>query len=89
MPKIRRYDIVFARSARKELEGLPMPVAQRVLSKIETLAREPRPRGSVQLQGSKGLFRVRVGEYRILYEIDDVDTIVDIIAIRHRKDAYS
>jgi mRNA interferase RelE/StbE len=82
------YTIVFARSAREELEDLPESVALRVLARIETLAEDPRPRGCRKLAGSKDLWRIRVGDYRVLYAIDDPGRLVDIIAVRHRKDAY-
>jgi mRNA interferase RelE/StbE len=82
------YTIVFARSARKELEGLPESTALRILARIEALAGEPRPRGCCKLTGSDDLWRIRVGDYRVLYAIDDTERLVDIIAVRHRKDAY-
>jgi len=82
------YTIVFARSAREELEDLPSSVALRVLARIEALAREPRPRGCCKLSGSENVWRIRIGDYRVLYAIDDPGRLVDIIAVRHRKDAY-
>jgi mRNA interferase RelE/StbE len=82
------YRIVFTRSARKELEALPRTVASRVLSRVEALASAPRPAGSRKLVGTENLWRIRVGSYRVLYAIDDRQLLVDIIAIRHRSDAY-
>lgn len=83
-----RYQILFARSARKELEGLPSVSASRALDKIERLAMTPRPAGSRKLVGSGNLWRLRVGDYRIIYAIDDSKRMVDVTAIRHRSDAY-
>jgi mRNA interferase RelE/StbE len=83
------YLIVFARSARKELEALPNAIALRVLARIELLATEPRPRGCRKLSGSDDYWRIRVGDYRILYSIDDSELLIDVAAVRHRKDAYS
>jgi mRNA interferase RelE/StbE len=83
-----KYSILFARSARKELEALPPPIAVRVLQRIENLEREPRARGSKKLEGSVDLWRVRVGDYRIVYSVNDSKQIVDVIAVRHRRDAY-
>ena len=74
--------------AREELEDLPESVVLRVLARIEALATEPRPRGCCKLAGSESLWRIRVGNYRVLYAIDDPERLVDIIAVRHRKDAY-
>lgn len=82
------YTINFARSAREELEDLPESVALRVLGRIEALAREPRPRGCCKLAGSESLWRIRVGDFRELYAIDDPDRLIDVVAVRHRKDAY-
>ena len=82
------YAIVFARSARKELEALDEPLATRVLRRIEKLADDPRPGGVRKLRGASGLWRFRVGDYRVLYAIHDDRTLVDVIAIRHRSDAY-
>jgi mRNA interferase RelE/StbE len=82
------YQVIFARSARQELEELPRRVAERILARIETLAENPRPHGCRKLQGSSQLWRIRVGEYRVIYAIDDNKQTVDIIVIRHRSEAY-
>jgi mRNA interferase RelE/StbE len=82
------YKVTFARSARKELQTLPIDVAERVLDKIEALEANARPAGSKKLSGAKDLWRLRVGDYRVIYKIDDKDRIVDIAIIRHRKDVY-
>ena len=82
------YAITFARSARKELEAPSRPLVARVLNRIESLGRDPRPTGSRKLNGQGSLWRIRVGDYRIIYEIDDSRQTVDISAIRHRSDAY-
>lgn len=85
---MRDYDIRFARSARKELERLDSHLVDRLFSRIEALARNPRPTGCRKLRGMQNLWRIRVGEYRIVYEILDGSRLIDIVAIRHRKDAY-
>jgi mRNA interferase RelE/StbE len=82
------YKVTFARSARKELQTLPIDVAERVLEKIETLALNARPAGSKKLSGAKDLWRLRVGDYRVVYKIDDNSRIIDIAIIRHRKAVY-
>lgn len=81
------YAIVFARSARKEIESLAASIQARTLARIEALGNEPRPRGCRKLVGSADLWRLRVGEYRVAYSIDDIRRVVDIIPVRHRKDA--
>jgi mRNA interferase RelE/StbE len=82
------YRITFARSARRELESLDPPVARRVLAAIERLQANPRPRGCVKLAGSRNDWRIRVGDWRVIYSIDDSAETVDVSAIRHRSDAY-
>ena len=82
------YRITFARSARKELERLSADLAERVLQKIETPAENPRPSGVSKLKGQKSLWRLRVGDYRVVYGIDDVSKLVDISIVRHRRDVY-
>jgi mRNA interferase RelE/StbE len=82
------YSVVFARSARKELERLGQPQLTRIFGRIEALARTPRPEGCRKLQGASNLWRIRAGDYRVLYAVDDAQKVVDIIAVRHRSDAY-
>lgn len=82
------YNITFAKSAVKELESFNKIDIERIVYKIELLAINPRPNGCKKLQGSNKLWRIRSGDYRILYSIIDDNYIVDIIAIKHRKDVY-
>lgn len=82
------YSISFARSARKELEALPAKLVQRIFPTIEALTKEPRPKGCRKLTTEKRLWRIRVGEYRVIYAIDDDKDSIDIIAVRHRSKAY-
>ena len=83
------YTVTFARSARKELEKLDAFVSRRILPRIESLQQTARPQGCRKLRGAKDLWRIRIGDYRVIYTIDDRNKIVDINAVRHRKDAYS
>lgn len=82
------YAITFARSARKELESLDASVVNRIFPRIEALAKEPRPRGCRKLHGEESLWRIRVGNYRVVYAIYDEDQVVDVIAVGHRSKAY-
>jgi mRNA interferase RelE/StbE len=82
------YSISFARSARKELERFPGALADRILTKIETLAKNPRPAGVIKLQGQTNLWRMRVGDYRVVYSIEDDAVKIEILIIRHRRDVY-
>ena len=82
------YSITFARSACKELDDLDVTVINRVFPKIEALANNPRPPDCRKLRGEKNLWRLRIGDYRIIYSIDDANRLVDIIVVRHRSKAY-
>ncbi len=82
------HEVRIGRSAAKELESLPDHVIDRVAAKIDSLSKQPRPSGCKKLQGADDLWRVRVGDYRIIYVIDDTQSIVEIRVVRHRKDAY-
>ncbi len=82
------YLIVFARSARKELEDLPQGVKIRILNRIERLSKSPRPADVRKLVGSECLWRLRIGDYRVIYGVYDERKLVDIVHIRHRRDAY-
>ncbi|MBI2217159.1 MAG: type II toxin-antitoxin system RelE/ParE family toxin [Candidatus Rokubacteria bacterium] len=80
--------MTFARSARRQLEALEARLVARVWARIQRLADQPRPPGCRKLEGEEGLWRIRVGVYRVLYEIRDETRVVDIVAVRHRRDAY-
>ena len=82
------YQITVARSARKELEKLQTNTAERIVNAIAFLASEPRPPGAVKLQGQRSLWRIRVGDYRVVYAIDDASKTVDVSIVRHRRDVY-
>ena len=82
------YEVTFARSARKELERLNRPLGSRIFRRIELLRSNPRPAGCRKLEGAEDLWRIRIGDYRIIYSVDDSRRIVDVSAVRHRSDAY-
>ena len=82
------YAVSFARSARKQLQVLDRALALRIVGRVESLAVMPRPVGCVKLEGGVGLWRIRVVDYRVIYEIDDDHRRIDVSAVRHRRDAY-
>ena len=82
------FQITFARSARKELEQLDAWQVERIFPRIEALSLNPRPVGCAKLHGADKLWRIRVGDYRVLYSIDDRAMTIDIVAVAHRKDVY-
>lgn len=85
---MKSYSINFSKSAVGEIESLDNQIVERLWKRIELLIHNPRPSGCKKLQGTNNIWRIRVGDYRILYSISDIDMNVDIIAVKHRKDAY-
>jgi mRNA interferase RelE/StbE len=82
------YTITFSRTARKELEAISAALVRRIFPKIEMLAREPRPAGCRKLVGEDDVWRIRVGDYRVIYSINDEKKMLDVVAVRHRSKAY-
>jgi mRNA interferase RelE/StbE len=85
---VAEYQLTISRQASKEFEALPAEVIERVRLKIRALATTPRPTGSKKLRDTKRTWRIRIGDWRVLYEIDDARKVVDVAAIRHRSQAY-
>jgi len=82
------YEIAFQPSVEKDLRKLSTENCERVMVRIETLASDPFPTQAVKLKGTEGLYRVRVGDYRIIYEVDSESSYILIHYIRHRRDVY-
>ena len=81
------YELRIKGSAAKELRGLPAKDRARIATKIGALGNEPRPAGCEKLSGEEK-YRLRQGDYRILYSIEDGEKIVTIVRIGHRRDVY-
>lgn len=81
------YKVFFRKSAAKELEKLSKAVLRKIIKRIELLADEPRPPGCEKLTGQE-LYRVRQGDYRIVYSIKDNELTIWVIKVGHRKDIY-
>jgi mRNA interferase RelE/StbE len=84
---VASYNLRIKPSAAKELEALPKKDRQRVAARIRGLARDPRPQGGETLSG-QDLYRVRQGDYRVLYTVDDPALLVVIYKIGHRREVY-
>jgi len=82
-----RYRVIVRKSVSKDMKGIPRSDVRRILASIESLADEPRPPGSKKLSG-QDRYRVRQGNYRILYEIEDDKLIICVVKVRHRRDVY-
>ncbi len=81
------YAITILRRAQKELSDLPKESYVRIRDAIRLLAEEPRPSGSKRLTGRAG-WQIRVGSYRVIYEIDDPNHLITILHVGHRRDIY-
>lgn len=77
-----------APTAVRQLRKLDPPARRRVQAAVELLAQEPRPPGATKLVGGDGAWRVRTGDYRIIYELNDGVLLVLVLAIGHRRDVY-
>jgi mRNA interferase RelE/StbE len=86
--KGRRYTIEIKPSAHRALRLLPAPVRVRLVAVIDALADHPRPSGCKKLAGGGDRYRIRVGQYRIVYEVHDDRLVVVVIRIGHRRDVY-
>ena len=82
------YKIEWKRSAVKELRNLPNDAIERILKAVEQLSVNPYPAGVRKLVGSEHTYRIRQGDYRIIYTITASSLIVEIIRVGHRKDVY-
>lgn len=82
------FNIFWKASAVKELKVLPKKERLSVLRKVEALAENPFPQGIKKLVGSEHTYRMRVGSYRVVYNVSENILRIDIIRVRHRKDVY-
>ena len=82
------YRVVIPKPARKQLDKLPASVRSRVLRRLASLREEPRPVGCVKLKGNDSEYRVRIGDYRVRYEVLDRESTVVLLHCGDRKDIY-
>jgi mRNA interferase RelE/StbE len=80
--------ILIERKAEKSIKKLPKRIAGKVIEKIQELKSEPRPLGSRKIVGSEGDYRIRIGDYRVVYELDEENEQLIIMAVGHRRDVY-
>jgi mRNA interferase RelE/StbE len=85
---VSKYRVALTSSAEKELQGLPAKMVARIVPRLEALAETPRPPGCKKLKGGDKEWRIRVGDYRAVYEIDDAAKTVDVTRIAHRREVY-
>lgn len=82
------YRVEFTTAAAKEIRKLDAQIRRRILAGIAELERDPRPNGVRKLAGYDNAWRIRVGDYRVLYEVVDDQVLVTVVRVAHRRDVY-
>lgn len=82
------YQIEWKKSAIRELKRIDRSVIPRIINAVEGLSSTPLPPGVVKLQGSQHTYRVRIGDYRVIYDLYESVLLIEVIRVRHRKEAY-
>lgn len=82
------HEVLLERSAEKDLKALPAEIFRRVIPHIRALAQNPRPPGCHKIAGSRNDWRIRIGDYRVVYEVDDKVKQVRVMRVRHRREVY-
>ena len=82
------YTVQIEHKARRQLAALPDQMRARIEPRLEALAEDPRPRGAIKLRGGQNIYRIRVGQYRVLYEVRDDVLVVLVVEVGHRRDVY-
>ena len=83
-----KYEVEVTNSARRQIERLPKEMQSRILTRLLELENNPRPEDSLKLKGFKDTHRIRIGNYRAIYEIHDKDKVVVILKCMHRREIY-
>lgn len=82
------YKVYLERAAEQDLKRLSARNFQRIIPCIKALAENPRPIGCRKISGSRNDWRIRVGDYRVIYEVEDEEKVVRIMRVRHRRESY-
>lgn len=85
---LTKYKIIAEEGIKKQLQKLPLKDAEKIKSKIRDLAENPRPRGVKKLKSYTSVYRIRIGDYRVIYEIIDKELTILILKVGNRKDIY-
>jgi mRNA interferase RelE/StbE len=83
-----QYELIIKPTAEKSLDKLPRPIRRRIVDAMKALRNNPRPAGVVKLVGDENLWRIRIGDYRVVYEIQEGRLVVLVLRVAHRKDVY-
>jgi len=83
-----QYELIIKPTAEKSLDKLPASIRRRMVNAMKELRNTPRPAKAVKLVGDENLWRIRVGNYRVVYEIHDAMLVILVLRVAHRKDVY-
>lgn len=82
------YTVIIAKSVQKQIEALPREIGERVVEKLVQLKDNPRPMGAIKLKGFSDEYRIRIGDYRVRYEVNNEVRLIQILQCKHRRDVY-
>lgn len=82
------YRLMIKPAAEKDIDRLPRSLQRRILNRLARIEADPRESGSIKLAGTAATYRVRVGDWRIVYEIDDVQHVIFVTIVAHRREVY-
>ena len=82
------YEVLLERRAERDLKKLSQEMFHRIIPQIKVLSDNPKPAGCRKITGSKNDWRIRIGDYRIIYEIDEKEKAVKVMRVRHRREVY-
>ena len=82
------YQVIIQQSAQKQLRLLPVEISSRIDPRLKALANDPRPAGCIKLKGEENRWRIRIGDYRVIYTINDTTFTIFILKVSHRREVY-
>jgi len=82
------YEVYLEHAAERDLKRLPVKLFHRLIDQIKKLAKKPRPAGCRKITGTKNDWRIRVGDYRVIYEIDEGAKMIRVMRVRYRREVY-
>lgn len=83
------FKIILSAHIEKDIRGIPKKILEKIFVEIKKLSFDPRPKSVKKLKGYENLYRIRIGNYRVVYTIEDKILIIEIIKIAHRQDVYN
>lgn len=85
---MNNYQLIISKSVQKQIDKLPSTIIEKIIKKLKELSNQPRPNGVIKLKGFEHQYRIRVGDYRLRYDIDDSHLEIKILQCKHRREVY-